>query len=88
MKKQNVEIPAVSIYEIHLLYKHYTEIPGTLSRENIISSQREDRCYFHTRKDQRCYGYIINRALRRGAFDSTTFVKVVLTQLRNGERFT
>ena len=46
MKKQNVEIPAVPIYEIHLLYKHYTEIPGELSRENIISSQREDNMLF------------------------------------------
>ena len=46
MKKQNVEIPAGPIYEIHLLYKRYTEIPGELSRENIISSQREDNMLF------------------------------------------
>ena len=38
------------------------EIPGELSRENLISSHVKITCYLHMWKYHRCYGYIINRA--------------------------
>ena len=41
------------------------EIPGELSRENMISSHVKITCYFHMWKYHRCYGYIINRTFRR-----------------------
>ena len=39
-------------------YINTNEIPGELSRENLISSHAKK----HVRKYHRCYGYIINRA--------------------------
>ena len=76
--KKKYRDSSVPIYEIHLLYKHQWK----LSCENIISSHvkitREQADLF-----TRCYGYIINHAFLSGAF-----VKVVLTQLQNGRRFT
>ena len=38
------------------------EIPGELSRENLISSHVKITCYLHTLKYFCCYGYIINLA--------------------------
>ena len=38
------------------------EIPGELSRENLISSHVKITCYLHMWKYDLCYGYIINRA--------------------------
>ena len=46
-------------------YINTNEIPGELSRENMISSHLKITCYFHMWKYHRCYGYIINRAFRR-----------------------
>ena len=43
-------------------YINTSEIPGELSRENMISSHVKITCCLHTWKDHRCYGYIINRA--------------------------
>ena len=46
-------------------YINTNEIPGELSRENMISSYVKITCYFHVWKYHRCYGYKINRAFRR-----------------------
>ena len=43
-------------------YINNNEIPGELSRENLISSHVKITCYLHMWKYYRCYGYIINRA--------------------------
>ena len=43
-------------------YVNTNEIPGGLSRENMISLHAEMTCYLLMWKDQRCYGYIINSA--------------------------
>ena len=43
-------------------YINTNEIPGDLSRENLISSHLKIACYLHMWKYPRCYGYIINRA--------------------------
>jgi hypothetical protein len=52
-------------YQINgINYINTNEIPGELSRENMIPSHVKITCYLHTRKDHRCYGYIINRAFR------------------------
>jgi len=40
------------------------KIPGELSRENVVSSHLKITCYPHMWKDHRCYGYVINGALR------------------------
>ena len=48
---------------INALYHINTnEIPGELSRENLISSHVKITCYLHMWKYHRCYGFIINRA--------------------------
>ena len=49
----------------YFYYINTNEIPGKLSRENMISSHVKITCYLHTWKDHRCYGYIINRAFCR-----------------------
>ena len=46
------------------------EIPGDLSRENMISSHVKITCYLHLWKGNRCYGYIIN-----GAFHTKKLLK-------------
>ena len=46
-------------------YLNTNEIPGELSRENMISSHVKITCYLHMWKDHRCDGYIINRAFHR-----------------------
>ena len=46
-------------------YINTNEIPGELSRENMISSHIKISCYVHMWKYQCCYGYIINGAFRR-----------------------
>ena len=43
-------------------YINTNEIPGELSRENLISSHVKITCYLHMWKYRLCYGYIINRA--------------------------
>ena len=43
-------------------YINTNEIPGELSRENLISSHVKITCYLHMWKYHCCYGYIINRA--------------------------
>ena len=43
-------------------YINTNEIPGELSRENLISSRVKITCYLHMWKYHRCYDYIINRA--------------------------
>ena len=43
-------------------YINTNEIPGDLSRENMISSHVKITCYLHLWKDHRYFGYIINRA--------------------------
>ena len=48
--------------KICLYYINANEIPGELSRENLISSHVKITCYLHMWKYHRCYGYIINRA--------------------------
>ena len=45
-----------------IYYINTNEIPGELSRENLISSHVKITCFFHMSKYRRCYGYIINRA--------------------------
>ena len=55
------EIPLIVVIIILITTN---EIPGELSRHNRISSQVKITCYFHTWKDHRCYGYIINSASR------------------------
>ena len=51
-------------------YINTNEIPGDLSRENMISSHVKITCYLHLWKDHRCYGYIIN-----GAFHTKKLLK-------------
>ena len=43
-------------------YINNNEIPGELSRENLISSHVKITCYLHMWTYHRCYGCIINRA--------------------------
>ena len=43
-------------------YINTNEVPGELSRENLVSSHVKITCYLHMWKYHRCYGYIINRA--------------------------
>ena len=43
-------------------YINTNEIPGKLSRENLISSRVKITCYLHVWKYHSCYGYIIGRA--------------------------
>ena len=43
-------------------YINTNEIPGELSRENLISSHVKITCYLHMWKYHLCYGYVINRA--------------------------
>ena len=43
-------------------YINTNEIPGELSRENLISSRVKITCYLYMWKYHRCYGYIIDRA--------------------------
>ena len=43
-------------------YINTNEIPGELSRENLISSHVKITCYLHMWKYHHCYVYIINRA--------------------------
>ena len=38
------------------------EMPGELSRENLVSSHVKITCYLQMLKCHRCYGYITNRA--------------------------
>ena len=45
-----------------LLTLNSSEIPGELSRENMISSHVKITCYLHMWRYHRSYGYIINRA--------------------------
>ena len=47
-----------------IYYINTNEIPGELSRENMVSSHVKITCYLHTLKDHHCYGYIINHAFR------------------------
>ena len=47
---------------IYIYYINTNEIPGELSRENLVSSQVKITCYLHMWKYHLCYGYIINRA--------------------------
>ena len=47
------------MYEINA-----TQIPGELSRENVVSSLGKIKCYVHMWKDHCCYGYIVNCAFR------------------------
>ena len=46
----------------HFYYINTNEIPGELSRENLISSHLKITCYHHMWKYHRCYEYIVNRA--------------------------
>ena len=45
-------------------YINTNEIPGELSRENMMSSHVKITCYLHLRKDHGCYGHMIHRAFR------------------------
>ena len=45
-------------------YTNTSEIPGELSRENLISSHVKITRYLHMRKYHRCYGFIINRTFQ------------------------
>ena len=51
-----------SFYRSLNYYINTNEMPGELSRENLISSHVKITCYLHMWKYHRCYGYIINRA--------------------------
>ena len=53
------------IANIDIHYINTNEIPGVLSRENMLPSHVKITCYLHMSKYHRCYGYIINRAFRR-----------------------
>ena len=53
------------MYYYYYYYINTNEIPGELSRENMISSHIKISCYVHMWKYHCCYGYIINRAFRR-----------------------
>ena len=59
---QKIDDPPSNIF---CYYINTNEIPGELSRENMISSHVKITCYFHMWKYHRCYGYIINHAFRR-----------------------
>ena len=48
-----------SFYKNIQLYINTSEIPGELSRINMISSHVKITCHFHKWKDSHCYGYII-----------------------------
>ena len=50
---------------LSLYYINTNEIPGELSRENLISSHVKITCYLHMWKYHLCYGYIINQATKR-----------------------
>ena len=55
--------PRICFHRINLFYYINTnEIPGKLTRENLISSHVKMTCYLHVWKYHRCYGYIINSA--------------------------
>ena len=43
-----------------LYHINTSEIPGELSRENMISSLMKITCYFHTWKYHRCYAHLWN----------------------------
>ena len=45
-------------------YINTNEIPGELSRENLISSHVKITCYLHMWKYHHCYGFIINRTFQ------------------------
>ena len=49
-------------YTILIYYINTNELPGELSRKNLISSRVKITCYLHMWKYHRCYGYIISHA--------------------------
>ena len=53
---------AMASHILQIYYINTNEIPGELSRENLISSHVKITCYLHMWKYHRCYGFIINRA--------------------------
>ena len=55
------------LFTCNIFYYYITtnEIPGELSRENMISSHMKITCYLHMLKDHHCYGYVINRCFHR-----------------------
>ena len=57
-------IHSIIIYQWNTRW-NTNEIPGELSRENMISSHIKISCYVHMWKYHCCYGYIINRTFRR-----------------------
>ena len=62
-QKSNIR-PLLKLYSSggYMYYINTNEIPGELSREDLISSHVKMTCYLHMWKYHRCYGYIINRA--------------------------
>ena len=62
---ETTSVVQIYVFNTYLYYINTNEIPGKLSRENMISSRVKIACYFHMWKYHRCYGYIINRAFRR-----------------------
>ena len=55
-------LPLVVDYTLFIIIINTNEIPGKLSRKNMISSDVKITCYLHTWNDHCCYGYMINRA--------------------------
>ena len=45
-----------------IYYINTNELPGELSRKNLISSRVKITCYLHMWKYHRCYGYRISHA--------------------------
>ena len=62
-------------FNIQLYYINTNEIPGELSRENMISSHEKITCYFHMWKYHRCDGYIINKKQQKKKQEKSVSVK-------------
>ena len=67
-------------------YINNNDIPGELSRENLISSDVEITCYLHMRKYHRCYGYIINRAFHTKKLLRSVHTRRQVAATRRGDR--
>ena len=53
------------LQEMKFYYISTNEIPGELSRENLISSHAKITCYLHMWKYHHCYGFVINHVNTR-----------------------
>ena len=73
---------------IIIYYINTSEIPGGLSRENVIPSHVKITCYLHTWKDHRWYRYMINRAFCNDlVFHLCSYNKQSITWLPGDTKF-